>query len=322
MPVSFSVIVPTYRRPALLARCLAALRAQSLSPEHYEIIVADDGADRAIEALVAAEAAKAACRLRYVPVVYTRGPAAARNAGARRADHEILAFTDDDCVPDPHWLESAAIAFDSGADAAWGSIRMPLPEVPTDYEKSESGLEHAVFVTANCFCRREIFWKVGGFDEEFTAAWREDSDLYFRLLRHAAAIRWVPAAQVVHPVRPAPWAVHFRMQRKSMYDALLFKKHPELFRRLIRPGCPWNYYAIVLFFLATVAFGLRGSTAAMALSALGWLGLTGVFCATRLRGTAHTLGHISEMAVTSLGLPFIAVFWRLYGAIRFRVLFF
>src|SRR5205085_6758012 len=45
-----------------------------------------------------------------------------------------------------------------------------------------------------------------GFDERFTSAWREDSDLHFRLLEQEACIRKVPEAVVVHPVRPAPWA--------------------------------------------------------------------------------------------------------------------
>src|SRR5205085_889073 len=79
----------------------------------------------------------------------------------------------------------------------------------------------------------------GGFDESFRLPWREDSDLHFRLLE--AGCRVVRAAQaiVVHPVRPAPWGVSLRQQRKVMFDALLFRKHRALYRERIRGAPRW-----------------------------------------------------------------------------------
>src|SRR5690606_10619854 len=103
----------------------------------------------------------------------------------------------------------------------------------------------AEFVTANCFVRRTVLEAVGGFDERFRAAWREDSDLHFVMLERGLKLMKVPAAVVVHPVRPARWGVCLRIQRKSQYDALLYKKHPELYRRRIGPNRPRDYYAIV-----------------------------------------------------------------------------
>src|SRR5438552_15295194 len=96
-----SVVVPTYKRPDLLARCLAALDVQQLDPPEYEIIVADDAADDATRLRVERLAEQSRAALVYVPVVGSHGPAAARNAGWRRARGTIIAFTDDDCVPDP-----------------------------------------------------------------------------------------------------------------------------------------------------------------------------------------------------------------------------
>src|SRR3954467_3430323 len=94
-----SVVVPTYRRPDLLARCLAALARQRYPADEYEVIVADDANDdatrRHIESLDLAP-----LRLRYVAVTNRHGPAAARNLGWREATAEIIAFTDDDCIPD------------------------------------------------------------------------------------------------------------------------------------------------------------------------------------------------------------------------------
>ena len=78
-------------------------------------------------------------------------------------------------------------------------------------------------------------------DERFSAAWREDSDLHFTLLLHGGQIDRVPSALVVHPVRPARWGVSLNQQRKSLFNALLYKKHPRLYRQRIRPWPPWDY---------------------------------------------------------------------------------
>jgi GT2 family glycosyltransferase len=281
-----TVIVPTCGRPQLLARCLEALEKQTLPRRDYEIIVIDDG------------------RLRS-------GPAAARNRGWRRASANIIAFTDDDTEPTPQWLENGLRAL-RDADAVAGRIIMPVAELPTDYERDAQGLERAEFATANCFVRRETLERIGGFDESFRMAWREDSDLQFRLIRSGARVARAPEAVVVHPVRPAPWGVSLRQQRKVMFDALLFKKHRELYRRRIRPRPRWDYYAIVASLAATPVF---------APAFLAWAVLTGRFFVQRMKGASRRPAHVAEMLVTSMLIPPLAVFWRLAGMLRYRVAF-
>src|SRR5579885_3363773 len=205
-----SIVVPTYRRPELLDRCLAALAVQDIDAAAYEIIVADDAASGATRRQVEGWAARSPAPVRYIPVTDTQGPAGARNAGWRSARGEIIAFTDDDCLPHPRWLAAGVAAFTEGVDAATGRVVVPLPEDPTDYERNEAGLEIGQFVTANCFVRRAALGAIGGFDERFTAAWREDSDLHFNLLRAGRRIVPAPEAVVVHPVRPAPWGISLR----------------------------------------------------------------------------------------------------------------
>jgi hypothetical protein len=182
-------------------------------------------------------------------------------------------------------------------------------------------MTEAEFVTANCFVRRAALQAVGGFDERFTCAWREDSDLQFRLLSVWGEVMRAPRAVVVHPVRPAGWASGIRAHRKIAFDALLFKKHPQLYRERIRKSPPWAYYAIVgsLFAIGTGAI-LQVSALAWAGSA-SWLALTGAFTIKRLDGTSHAPAHVAEMIVTSIAIPPVAVFWRLAGALRFRVFF-
>ncbi len=317
-----SVVVPTYRRPELLARCLAALTAQTLPPTEYEVVAADDAASDTTRVLV--ESVRAPVAVRYVPVTGNHGPAAARNAGWRAARGAVIAFTDDDTVPDPGWLAAGLAPFDRDPElaAAAGRTDVPLPPRPTDYERNESGLATAEFVTANCFVRRSVLEEVGGFDERFRAAWREDSDLHFVLLERGWKVIKVPDAVVVHPVRPAPWGVSLRQQRKAQYDALLSKKHPALYRRRIPHGRPWGYYGIVASLGAGAVAAFAGAVPVALAAAAVWTALTARFLARRLRGNSLAPRHVAEMVVTSALIPPLSVFWRLYGAARFRARFF
>jgi glycosyltransferase involved in cell wall biosynthesis len=315
-----SVVVPTYRRPDLLERCLRALVDQDFDPALYEVIVADDAASDETRRQVESYAGRPGPVVRYVPVTGTRGPAAARNAGWRAARGRFVGFTDDDCIPDHGWISAGLTAFEDGVAAVAGRVVVPLPEDPTDYDRDTAGLEGAEFVTANCFCRRETLSRLGGFDERFTAAWREDSDLHFRLLGEGRMVR-AESAVVFHPVRPARWGVSVGQQRKSLFDALLYKKHPALYRQRIRPAPPWDYYAIVAGVLAMAVGFLVRNAGLLTVASLTWLLPTARFCARRLRGTSRTPGHVAEILVTSVLIPPVAVFWRLYGALKYRVLF-
>lgn len=314
-----SVVVPTCRRPNLLERCLSALVTQSFPHAASEIIIVDDAPDAATRAVVE-RAAAGARPVRYLATSGKRGPAAARNIGWRAAAGGLIAFTDDDCIPDRDWLLHGVRTCGTDVTGVQGRVVVPRPAVPTDYERTIAWLEDAEFVTANCFCRREALERLGGFDERFTAAWREDSDLYFSLLERGARLVYQPGAVVVHPVRVARWGVSIREQRKTMFNALLFKKHPDLYRKTIQSRPPWRYYAAVTALVVALGSALAGSLP-FALAAGAWLGITGTFCRDRLRDTRRSPGHVLEMAVTSAVIPPVSLFWRLYGAVRYRVRF-
>ncbi len=321
MSFAVSVVIPTHRRPDLLHRCLTPLMAQTLPAAAYEIVVVDDGRDALTEQVVRSLVHQhpSGPLLRYVrPPAGSRGPAAARNCGWRAARGEVIAFTDDDTIPFVDWLSEGLRAMVPGVAAVSGCVKVPVPPAPTDYERNVKRLEIAEFVTANCFVRRSMLERVGGFDERFTRAWREDSDLHFTLLEHDGEIVRAPRAVVLHPVRRVPWGISLREQRNMLFDALLFKKHPELYRQRIRSAPPLSYYAIVLA-LVTMAVGAATGMSALLLAAmLVWLGLTADFCRRRLAGTTHRPAHVAEMVATSIAIPAIAVWWRLAGALRFR----
>jgi glycosyltransferase involved in cell wall biosynthesis len=314
-----SVVVPTFRRPALLGRCLAALLAQRLPPDQYEVIVVDDGCDEDTRRAVEAAAASTAVRVRCLEAGPAGGPAAARNVGWRAAAADLIAFTDDDCIPVPSWLQAGIDAMLAGVDGACGQVIVPIPDRPTDYQRDVAGLEHARFVTANCFYRRRALVAVGGFDPRFRVAWREDSDLFFGLLERGLPLAYAPGAMVVHPVRASKWGESLRQQRKNLFNALLYRKHPRLYRQRIQARPPLRYYAILLALLVGLGAGALGVPRVALCAAAIWLAMTVAFSIERLHRTSHAPGHVVEMLVTSMLIPALAVFWRLVGAARFKV---
>ena len=351
MTVTVSIVVPTYRRDGLLRRCLDALRAQHLAsgvrdaPQHarsptatpgtplsaavlsraeVEVIVVDDGRSAATRLLVESLAAEHPVpRLRYLqPPCGARGPAAARNAGWRAAEGEVIAFTDDDTVPARDWLAAGMRAMASAdVAAAWGRVKVPMPPQPSDWERNVARLDGAEFLTANLFVRRGVLAAVGGFDERFKRAWREDSDLWFTLIERGGRIVHAPDAVVLHPVRTARWGVSLDLQKNMLFDALLYKKHPRLYRCQIAGRPPLRYYFVVAALAIALAGAALGWERAAAVAGAVWLAFTLGLAARRLYGTRKTLAHVAEMIVTSAAIPPLAVFWRLAGALRFRVLF-
>ncbi|HET7638848.1 MAG TPA: glycosyltransferase [Ktedonobacteraceae bacterium] len=341
-PYCVSVVVPTYKRPDMLVQCLTALLEQEFDATAYEVIIVDDAASDETRQMVTWWSERVRPRgktLRYVAMTgRMHGPAAARNAGWRVAHGEIIAFTDDDCIPTSQWLRAGVEAFTPDVIGAAGRLIMPLRSTPTDYERNAAQLAHSEFITANCFYRRACLAAVGGFDERFSAAWREDTDLFFTLYKgsfatnalqgtedKAVPIRgtfaYAPGAVVIHPIRPARWGISLSQQRKSMYNALLYKKHPELYRQKVQAAPPWRYYGIAGALLAWIG-AILGKKQGLAFGAAClWMLLTGNFCLQRLRQTSRHPGHVAEMLVTSALIPPLAIFWRLRGAMKFRVWF-
>jgi len=320
--IAVSIVVPTRGRPQMLNRCMASLVLQDFDPARFEIIIVDDGPSDDTREVVSGWTSHTSGRgpaITYIPSMGPHGPAAARNHGWRAARGSIIAFTDDDTIARTDWLRNGVQAFGDHVHAVCGRVVMPLKKTPTDYELDAKNLETAEFVTANCFCRKRVLEDLGGFDERFQFAWREDSDLHFRLLEYHANIVYETKAVMVHPIRPANWGVSLQQVKKVQFDALLFKKHPKLYRKRIRAKPRWDFYLTVgALFTALIAL-LAGATGTAAIAGLIWAFMTGRFCFQRLKRTSKAPKHIAEMVVTSALIPPLAVYWRAVGAFKFRV---
>ncbi|WP_454802329.1 glycosyltransferase family 2 protein [Mucilaginibacter phyllosphaerae] len=317
-----SIVVPTYRRPKLLLNCLQALMLQKFDKWLYEIIIVSDGPDEQTCKLVNSLTICEYPHVRYLPLPAKKGPAAARNHGWLNARGKIIAFTDDDCTPDPYWLRELVKHCNPNHDIALtGKTIVPISKRPTDFELNTAGLQSADFITANCACTKNAIIRAGGFDEQFGMAWREDSDLEFKLINNDIPIIRVDSAIVVHPVRSSAWGVSIKEQKKTMYNALLYKKHPELYNEKICQKTPVLYYCIIAAFIMVVLGLVSTQHSIIFVGLAGWLSLTCYFIFKRLYTTKLSISHIGEMVVTSFIIPFASVYWQWYGAIKYRVLF-
>jgi len=234
-PELTTVVVPTVGRPSLEA-LLAAL-AEGSEPLTCPVLVVDDRPSRDGADDLASRLGHLTRALPGLRVVRTGGggPAGARNAGWRRARTPWVSFLDDDVVPDPDWY--AVLRRDLGGVPArvagsQGRVRVPQPETrrPTDWERSTAGLSTAAWITADLSYRRDVLSAVGGFDERFPRAFREDADLALRVLDHGADLV-VGERTVTHPVRPADRWVSLRQQAGNADDVLMRRLHSRDWRR-------------------------------------------------------------------------------------------
>jgi GT2 family glycosyltransferase len=227
----FTVVVPTRGDPRKVSSLFHALDHQTLPPAERDIVIVLDGASLPAEL---SERGRA-IGVRVVASDRRRGPGAARNLGARGASGVYLAFTEDDCVPAPDWLASAAVRLERepDLDALEGATLLPGGGFA---RRGADETRH--FLPTNLFVRRETFERVGGYCEEFFDAragiyFREDSDFGFTLEEAGARVGFEPAARVEHPIEHSGFLDPLRWARRYEMDALLRARHPRLFRERI-----------------------------------------------------------------------------------------
>lgn len=201
---SFSIVIATYSRPAELAECLRSLCRLQYPRERWEVIVVDDGGEPPLAATVAPFRGELSLSLVRQA---NAGPAAARNAGAERAGGAFLAFTDDDCLPEPGWLTELAAAFGQAPECMVGGETVNA--APNLYSSTSQLIQDAVYRHYNADPLRARFVasnnlalpiggfrEIGGFDPSFRAA--EDRDLCDRWLHQGHRIIYHPPARVRH----------------------------------------------------------------------------------------------------------------------------
>jgi len=214
-----SVVIATRRRPELLARCLGSVLDQATDVDYEVIVVNDD--DIELDAVPADE---------RIVVLESggRGPAGARNLGARAARSPLLVFTDDDTQPPPDWLQHVLSASRHDPDA----VGFEGPVETGDYDILYFHAPRALpggCCGANVAYRRAAFLELGGFDERFYGWMPEDVEFGIRAKARGDVV-YVAHMVVHHP--PRPIGIRERMAQASRVEGvwLLFRKHPSLSR--------------------------------------------------------------------------------------------
>lgn len=272
--MKFSAVVPTYNRLETLKKCLAALLSQDYPLEELQIIVVDDGSSDGTR-----EYLKATSDPNLIFYLNDHGgPAKARNFGAGKSQGLYLAFTDDDCLVPNNWLKELEKGFNKWPQAAGvgGYLEAPAPvlennslakleyyETHTVYHASPEeylgGFESPSGGTNNIAYRREIFEKLGGFDENIPVPAGEDADLKLRAVEAGYKIGYLPL-KVTHldpytlktfierSICSGIGSAYFEkkhLQKKGNITTLIFMMAKAVFKSLLilflsrRAGVPW-----------------------------------------------------------------------------------
>jgi glycosyltransferase involved in cell wall biosynthesis len=308
MTPRLTVIVPAYNCAPTLTRTLDALAASDLPREQWELIVADDGSsDDTPHA-----AARWADRVVRVPNG-PRGPAFARNAGAREAEGDVLVFIDADVCVSPTALSQFAALFRQRPQlgAAFGAYDT-APEASSVVSQYRNLLHHyvhslspgpAITFWAGCGAmRRDVFAAVDGFDVvRYRRPQIEDIELGYRLTALGIPILLCPEIQGKHLKR---WTVRggfvtdFRDRGVPWMELLLE-------RREVAAAGPLNLQAREKIFTILTPLGVLLLLAAPLARSI-WMAIIGVVAlAVVVGGNATLLKWFARMRGRSFAVKII-----------------
>ena len=220
--IFFSIVIPTYNRPAELSNCLRSLTRLKYSRDRFEVIVVNDGGC----SLNAILAPFRACLSLSLIEQANAGPASARNTGATHAKGRFLVFTDDDCAMLPDYL-SVLESYCSEEKLVGGKTLNALPhnafstasQILIDhlYEYYNRDANQAGFFASNNFAMScDRFRALGGFHTEFPLAAGEDREFCDRWQTQDYSLIHASDARILHShnlTLQKFWRQHFNYGR-------------------------------------------------------------------------------------------------------------
>jgi glycosyltransferase involved in cell wall biosynthesis len=308
---SVTVVIPTANRAGLLGVLFSSLEDQAYPADRFEVVVVDDGSHDDTWEVLTAAVGETQMRALAVRLGRNMGQGEARNVGARLARGEVLAFTDDDCVPSASWLSELLSPF---AGPTGARIVVQGRTTPWDEDAEDAGpwartvwvlRKTWLFETCNVAYRRSDFIDAGGFvrrhEVPTTRSGKligEDAVLGWRVMEQGADLFFAPLAQVRHRNFRATYAQWLASHTgKAAFPALVSAS--PLARRAL-----WARY-----FLAprTAAFdlALAGIAAAVLTRRARWCQLAGPWVWLALPEAAqrpgrHPVVRLSQIALGDL----------------------
>lgn len=237
MTPAVAVVVATRGRADLLPRLVDALAAQQVAGG-MEAVIVDDASPDATWPTLERLAASAPFPLRPLRLDRRCGPAVARNCGWQATAAPVVAFTDDDCVPQPGWLAALVRTIAEGADLVQGrTVPNPgqLHRRRAFARTIETTTETGFYETCNMAYRRSVLEDLGGFDERFRYPYGEDTDLAWRAKEAGYTSAFAPDAEVFHDVVPSSFLARLRDSRRREGMVLAVSRHPRLRETLDHP---------------------------------------------------------------------------------------
>lgn len=250
-----SVVIPAYNEAAVLEDALKAVFSQRY-PGEYEVLVVDDGSEDSTREVAGRHP------VRLIAQDH-RGPAAARNRGAREAKGDILLFTDADCIPEPDWMEEMVSPLKDGAVGVQGRYRTRqkglVPrfvqlEIEGRYELMARSPSIDFIGSYSAAYVKEIFLREGGFDERYAMASGEDPDLSYRLAAKGYRMVFNPRAVVYHH-HPESLSQYLRQKfYRAYWRVPLYRKNrPKVLRDSYTPQT--LKLQLILFYFIPIALG-------------------------------------------------------------------
>ncbi|MGA5901117.1 glycosyltransferase family 2 protein [Streptomyces venetus] len=318
----YAVVVPTHGRPGPRA-CLHAL-AEATGPRPVRVVLVDDRPGPSRPPLTADVPPSLRSRTVVVPGG-GRGPAAARNLGWRAAgDVPWVVFLDDDVVPGPTWADDLTLDLAAATGRAAGitaRIEVPRPadRRSTDWERNRAGLAAARWITADMAYRRAALAAVGGFDERFRRASREDADLALRMVDAGWTLTG-GRRTTTRPVRPAGRWISVRLQAGHADDVLMTRLHGRHWWRRAEAHRGRLPAHLAMTGAAVTALGcaLLGRHRTAGACAAAWLAGTTEFALARILPGPRTRDEVLTMTVTSVLVPPAATWHWLRGRLEHR----
>jgi GT2 family glycosyltransferase len=258
-----SVVISTYRRTDGLSELVQSLSRQTLDPSRFEVIIVDNCSGDDTWSTLQSLRDASPFPLHLLQTTSNHGPARARNLGWRAADAPMVAFLDDDCLPEPNWLATGLeiLQRDERLGLLQGRVRVPSEFDPvgmgTWYHCQIIDGPSPFFEACNIFYRRAALEDGQGFNEGF-GWWGEDSELGWRVVEAGWGRSFSFEAEVVHSVQERGWRWYARTGFLERHTMKLARDHAGFRREAF--WRPWAFrQEDVIFMLAAVGLvaGLR-----------------------------------------------------------------
>ncbi|MGA8745532.1 MAG: glycosyltransferase [Solirubrobacterales bacterium] len=265
---ALGVLISTHNRRERLTACLDALRAQSLDPASFEVIIADDGSSDATAEMLASY--DSPFRLRVLALT-KRGKPAALNAALEICEAARCLFIDDDVIAAPGLLAAhLSAAEEDPRTLAIGRLIQPEPARSDWFARAHAAAwnqrysdlagrraDWADCYGANFSAPLALLRAIGGFDEGLDAV--EDIELGYRLCRAGAVPAFLPGAEAIHEDEKPRGKILADIRAYGAFCAAFGERHPETRPRLLgwfRATTPRELWLRRLFICARAPVGL------------------------------------------------------------------